>query len=44
MDSYAYNPNNAGHLYINSSQLEADLKEVVEEMEKAEEETEACEE
>lgn len=28
MDSYAYNPNNEGHLYINSQQLEDDLKRI----------------
>lgn len=32
MDSYAYNPNNAGHLYINSPQLEEDLKQVAEQI------------
>lgn len=32
MDSYAYNQNNAGHLYINSPQLDEDLERVAEEI------------
>ena len=34
MDSYAYNPKNIGHLYINSQQLEKDLEKCAEETKK----------